>query len=862
MYCEKCGNQLRDGAKFCNSCGAGQNELAASQSKALEKSTDHSDNSGYTPAITPNKNKKRLPTAKILAGIIFVVMMIIGSVGLIVDFGAANAVSGNNNDRSSKIMMYRAYIEVLENYSGGIHALEAENEKKDIYPMTIALTDIIGDEKEELIFLACDSYPGTEKLHIITYNNSVKEIYSEDLLIYAGQGLQPFMLFTLNDDKSLWLYRQTGDETEISTYYRFEEDDNLNLTKTEKLQKHEVNESISDTKARVWYTKDGKDCDQNTFEEADKYYHTDIEKIVLVGANLFDEEYRNIITERNGDWGYTYDGAIKYLKDYTESTSSDPSEIEDWKSGYFDFLEDEKFRDISEIQYSDSTEILLYLYDLDHDGIPELLMTNGYSGRATRSAYIFTWSGGKVIYLGFGPGEPYRNPDDNASPLYANYWETYGVDHWSVYYKKGNSITTTDEFTAPNLFNNKADFILVQQKGLSEVQADHMKSLLNDYNETHSDSVINSPTVISGNTEKQSPFTVRRIVFGILALLGLGGSTISLIVIIISKQAALTIITIIVYVTSSVGSIGGVTYSAVQNKIFVPSYTSARFSDKLDVDSIPSCEGMEADKAQRQLESKGYSVKTEYSNSDTVPTGRVISQRIEEGTKIIIVIVVSKGSENGTVAGAEKQKEKTTKATEKADEKAPDGYEQKVTVIGEKGSSYATAVLYEWRNGKWEKLASYDAAVGSNGIGDTVEGHSITPQGLHKLGVVLCEKTVNTNMNTYHVKSTTCVVDDPKSSYYNQIMEKSSVPSGTHYDNIGKGLTDGTTFATVYIEHNGNGFSSSGVVPEKGSAIGIRGQNGELKPNYGDVDISAKDMKDLLSKLDANKHPMIEIKNK
>ena len=42
----------------------------------------------------------------------------------------------------------------------------------------------------------------------------------------------------------------------------------------------------------------------------------------------------------------------------------------------------------------------------------------------------------------------------------------------------------------------------------------------------------------------------------------------------------------------------------------------------------------------------------------------------------------------------------------------------------------------------------------------------------------------------------------------------------------------------------------------------MRGQYIALKPNYGDVDISASDMRDLLSRLDASKSPMIEIKTK
>lgn len=192
----------------------------------------------------------------------------------------------------------------------------------------------------------------------------------------------------------------------------------------------------------------------------------------------------------------------------------------------------------------------------------------------------------------------------------------------------------------------------------------------------------------------------------------------------------------------------------------------------------------------------------------------------------------------------------------------PYDYEQKLTVTAASGSSRADAVLYEWKNGSWKKIKTYNATVGSKGIGTPKEGVNITPEGIFRLGVVLSENNINTSLDTYKATSSTSVVDDPDSAYYNRIMETGSIPSGTHYDNIGEGLTDGTTYATIYIEHNGNGFSSKDVVPDKGSAIGLRGQNGSLSATYGDVDISAADMKDLLSRLRAAKNPMIEIKTK
>lgn len=258
---------------------------------------------------------------------------------------------------------------------------------------------------------------------------------------------------------------------------------------------------------------------------------------------------------------------------------------------------------------------------------------------------------------------------------------------------------------------------------------------------------------------------------------------------------------------------------------------------------MPNCENKKYSTVKSQLEGMGLVVNVSYEFSDKVEKDYVIYQMDAEGSQLqkgdTVSLTISKGSD-----------------------KCPYEYEQKLTVTASSGSSYATAVLYEWQDGDWSIIATYDATVGSNGIGNTREGSSTSPKGIHKLGVVLSSSSVSTNMDTYTATSNTCVIDDTGSSYYNQIMEKGSVPSGTHYDNIGRGLTDGSTYATIYIEHNGSGFSSTNVVSGNGSAIGLRGQNGSLSPTYGDVDISASDMRDLLSKLDYNRNPVIELKTK
>ena len=256
--------------------------------------------------------------------------------------------------------------------------------------------------------------------------------------------------------------------------------------------------------------------------------------------------------------------------------------------------------------------------------------------------------------------------------------------------------------------------------------------------------------------------------------------------------------------------------------------------------NLPHFENQPVEFAEEWLGKAGIAVETQYQFSNDVAEGCVISQSVPAGQDIsvdaVLTLTVSKGPEA-----------------------CPYEYSQKLTVTAAAGSTQATAVLYQWEQGDWQEIAFYNAVIGKNGIGPAAEGSRRTPEGTYRLGVVLTANFVNTNMETRNVSANTCVVDDKNSPYYTMIMEKGEVPSGTSFDQIGQGLTNGTTYATIYIEHNGNGFSSENVVPGKGSAIGVRGRYGALAPTYGDVDIAYSDMIDLLSRLDISKQPVIEI---
>ncbi len=244
--------------------------------------------------------------------------------------------------------------------------------------------------------------------------------------------------------------------------------------------------------------------------------------------------------------------------------------------------------------------------------------------------------------------------------------------------------------------------------------------------------------------------------------------------------------------------------------------------------------------AKKELESAGFKVEITKQSSNDVAKDYVIRQSIESGQLInkgeTVMLYVSKGSSVNT-----------------------EPYDQKVVVSASPGSSYATLKLYNWKDGEWVSGFECDATVGQDGISSSNnEGNNCTPLGTFPLGVVLSEYSVNTNLNTRTVNEDTVICDDENyPEYYNQIFQKYELPSIVHYDRTGEKICSGENNALIFIEHNGNGFSSSGVIPGKSSAITICGCNYSIAPTYGCIDISSSDMATLLNLLDSGKNPYI-----
>ncbi len=203
--------------------------------------------------------------------------------------------------------------------------------------------------------------------------------------------------------------------------------------------------------------------------------------------------------------------------------------------------------------------------------------------------------------------------------------------------------------------------------------------------------------------------------------------------------------------------------------------------------------------------------------------------------------------------------EATTEATTEEAE-CPYEYSQKVTVTAHAGSTSGMLYVYNWEHGDWVKKFAVPCVLGRNGIGsDYGEGKGVTPMGTFKLGFVMANVNPRNNMSFKMADRAMAIVDDPESALYNTLVDTGEAGDEISVDHVGENIVNGKLNAIIYIEHNGDGLTSDGVTPGKGSVITICGNYNEVSETAGCIDISAEKMTELLKLLDGSMNPYIEI---
>lgn len=164
-----------------------------------------------------------------------------------------------------------------------------------------------------------------------------------------------------------------------------------------------------------------------------------------VGDTVFSENAEIYVPEGGAGWsapdwnGYKttwYAPESNQPEDLPKTTNVTYGSL--WMSAYEDFVLGGGYLQCGQ-SFGSAMEPVVMLHDMDADGVPELLMTNGEAGRVTRCAYIFTCENDTVQYLGIGPTDAFYIEDSD----YTGIWASYNMSpdlNWGYYRKESNEV--------------------------------------------------------------------------------------------------------------------------------------------------------------------------------------------------------------------------------------------------------------------------------------------------------------------------------------------------------------------------------------------------------------------------------------
>ena len=114
-----------------------------------------------------------------------------------------------------------------------------------------------------------------------------------------------------------------------------------------------------------------------------------------------------------------------------------------YSTAYYEFVNSDQYRSDG-LEYGTEEEVQSVIRDLEQDGIPELLLTNGYSDSSMQAVYIYTYAYDEINYVGELPIDVYTISD-------AAYPSVFGKegDYWYYYYKYKNDVrpeTVAEEY--------------------------------------------------------------------------------------------------------------------------------------------------------------------------------------------------------------------------------------------------------------------------------------------------------------------------------------------------------------------------------------------------------------------------------
>ncbi len=188
---------------------------------------------------------------------------------------------------------------------------------------------------------------------------------------------------------------------------------------------------------------------------------------------------------------------------------------------------------------------------------------------------------------------------------------------------------------------------------------------------------------------------------------------------------------------------------------------------------------------------------------------------------------------------------------------------KQLIVITVNNSNSIHAKIQLWQkastNSSWNKYGkAFPAVIGKNGSTENkLEGDNKTPAGIfpiHTAFGMASHGSKLTMMSYIHITPTTVCVDDPKSKFYNQIVDSKSIkPDWRSYEPM-------ALYSTTYALGLMVGSNMNPIVPGKGSCIFLHIWINKDTPTPGCVAVSKNNMQKIFAWLQPSDNPKVLIK--